>query len=52
MQMTTFTIKIEHIGTGLIYNQTILARSLEHAYIKAMQWPYSNDGYRVVFSAD
>lgn len=52
MQMTTFTIKIEHIGTGIIYNQTILAHSLEHAYIKATQWPYSNDAYRVVSHAD
>lgn len=43
-----FFIVVEHIATGARYSIPVLAASFEEARAKAADWPYTNDGYKLV----
>ena len=44
--MSTFFIRIKHDGTGIVYVVPVLAKNLDEAKFKAVNWPYANgDAY-------
>jgi hypothetical protein len=47
-KLSLFYITVEHIATGLRYTVPVLAESLEDARTAAADWPYINDGYKLV----